>query len=79
MSYEAWGDGGDQDANGFTEDRVIDFWRYGLQVMREMQARFVEQGGDATMANSIRMNWNPSWGKDPGKFEGEIPADPWNA
>jgi hypothetical protein len=79
MSYEAWGDGGDQDADGFTDDRVIDFWRYGLQVMREMQARFVEQGGDSTTANSIRANWNPEWGKDPGRFDGPIPADPWAA
>ena len=68
-----------EDDPRFTEDRVIDFWRYGLQVMREMQARFVEQGGDAATANSIRANWNPSWGKDPGKFEGDIPTDPWSA
>lgn len=38
----------------------------GAQVMREMLARFVEQGGDATTAASIRANWNPQWGDDPG-------------
>jgi hypothetical protein len=39
----------------------------GLQAMREMLARFVEQGGDTNTAASIRANWNPSWGADPGK------------
>jgi hypothetical protein len=77
MSYEAWGDGGDQDADGFTEDRVLDFWRGGLQTMREMLARFVEQGGDHSTAASIRANWHPDWGKDPGKMDGDIPTDPW--
>jgi len=38
----------------------------GAQEAREMLARFVEQGGDAVIANSIRLNWNPSWGDDPG-------------
>lgn len=36
------------------------------QHCREMLARFVEQGGDAVTAASIRANWNPSWGEDPG-------------
>lgn len=39
----------------------------GLQSMREMLARFVEQGGDNKTAASIRANWNPSWGPDPGR------------
>lgn len=39
----------------------------GLQAMREMLARFVEQGGDTKIANSMRLNWNPEWGADPGK------------
>lgn len=39
----------------------------GLQDMREMLARFVEQGGDATTAASLRANWNPEWGEDPGQ------------
>lgn len=38
----------------------------GAQVCREMMARFIEQGGDATTANSVRQNWRPSWGDDPG-------------
>lgn len=37
---------------------------------RETMARFVEQGGDAVTANSIRQNWNPEWGADPTKREG---------
>lgn len=38
----------------------------GAVSMREMLARFVEQGGDKATAQSIRLNWNPSWGNDPG-------------
>lgn len=41
------------------------FWQ-GAQACREMMARFVEQGGDLVTAQSIRLNWNPEWGKDPG-------------
>lgn len=77
MSYEAWGDGGDDDGRVTTEvaeDKFI----AGAQAMREMLARFVEQGGDATTAASIRANWHPGWGKDPGKLD-EIPADCWSA
>lgn len=69
MSYEAWGDG-DED-NNFTEDRVgeigTECFRRGVQMCREMMARFAEQGGDATTASNIRANWNPEWGADPGK------------
>lgn len=78
MSYEAWGDGGDDDGRVTTEvaeDKFI----AGAQAMREMLARFVEQGGDATTAASIRANWHPGWGKDPGNLDGEIPADCWSA
>lgn len=39
----------------------------GLQDMREMLACFVEQGGDTTTANSMRLNWSPEWGDDPGQ------------
>jgi len=70
VSYEAWGDGGDQDAGGFTDERVseigVDCFRHGARLCREMMARFVEQGGDAATAQSIRANWNPAWGDDPG-------------
>jgi len=39
--------------------------RTGAAACREMMARFVEQGGDAATAASIRANWNPEWGTDP--------------
>lgn len=52
----------------------------GAQVMREMLARFVEQGGAVT-ADSIRATWVRSWGQsaDPGRWDGEIPESPWDA
>lgn len=53
-----------------TEDQLKDAtwvaFRLGAQGFREMSARFVEQGGDAVTAQSIRANWNPEWGPDPG-------------
>jgi hypothetical protein len=53
-----------------TEDALRDAtwvaFRLGAQGTREMMARFVEQGGDAVIAGSIRANWNPEWGADPG-------------
>lgn len=42
------------------------FFRAGLLACREYMARFVEQGGDATTAASIRANWWPQLGDDPG-------------
>lgn len=45
-----------------------DEFRRGAQEMRHMLANFVEQGGDAVTANSLRLNWNPSWGADPGRL-----------
>ena len=41
-------------------------FRQGAEAMREMLARFVEQGGDAITAQSLRLNWNPAWGPDTG-------------
>jgi hypothetical protein len=38
----------------------------GATVMREYLSRFVQQGGDSVTAQSMRLNWNPNWGKDPG-------------
>lgn len=76
MSYEVWGDGDQDDGRGFTEERVEEFFAQGAVQMREMLARFVEQGGDTVTANSIRLNWNPSWGKDPGRPE-RIARDCW--
>ena len=43
------------------------YFRAGLLACRETMARFVEQGGDHTIAASIRANWWPSLGDDPGK------------
>lgn len=40
------------------------YFRAGLIACREYMARFVEQGGDATTAGSIRANWWPSLGED---------------
>jgi hypothetical protein len=78
MSYEAWGEPDDSHDGYVTEDRAQELFVSGAQIMREMLARFVEQGGDATTANSIRANWVPDWGKDPGKWEGSIPSDCWS-
>lgn len=44
----------------------------GLQAMREMIARFVEYQGEhaspgSIVAQSIRANWWPCWGVDPGR------------
>ena len=77
MSYEVWGDGDYGHEGCVTVERVEEAFTEGLQAMREMLARFVEQGGDPRTAQSIRENWAPAWGKDPGKLDGELPADPW--
>lgn len=42
------------------------YFRAGLIACREYMARFVEQGGNAAVAASIRANWWPSLGPDPG-------------
>jgi len=41
-------------------------FRAGLLACREYMARFVEQGGNREIAQSIRANWWPSLGDDPG-------------
>lgn len=63
------------------EDLAWDMFIAGAQQMREMLARFVEQGGDPVIAGSIRANWVPSWGKDPGPIPAteSIIDDPWKA
>lgn len=43
------------------------YFRAGLLACREYMARFVEQGGDAATAASIRANWWPRLGEDPGQ------------
>jgi hypothetical protein len=60
----------------FSEEDAQKFFTSGLQAMREMMARFVEQGGDHATAESIRANWNPSWGDDPGRPE--LIAQSWD-
>lgn len=49
------------------KDRMAKSFIAGAQACREMMARFVEQGGDKTTAASIRANWHPGWGCDPGR------------
>lgn len=71
MSYEAWNEDESSAPDGYTSDddcaeQVRAAFVDGAQACREMMARFVEQGGDAVTAASIRANWNPSWGPDPG-------------
>ena len=71
MSWEAWGDDEDFRGDSYTFERTGEIgsgcFVRGVQMCREMMARFVEQGGDTITAASIRANWNPSWGDDPGK------------
>lgn len=59
-----------------TEEHAEAMFVAGAQACREMMARFVEQGGDAVTAASIRANWHPGWGKDPGRPD-EVQDDPW--
>lgn len=42
------------------------YFRAGLLACREYMARFVEQGGHPEIAQSIRANWWPVLGDDPG-------------
>lgn len=42
------------------------YFRAGLLACREYMARFVERGGNPEIAQSIRANWWPSLGADPG-------------
>jgi hypothetical protein len=79
MSYEAWGDGDDMGPpDGYcTTERAEELFVGGLVAMREMLAQFIE-AQDATMAQSIRANWKPEWGKDPGRPE-KVYVDAWEA
>ena len=78
MSFEVWGDGDDGLDGYVSEERAEEVFFTGAQAMREMLARFVEQGGDVITAQSIRLNWNPAWGTDPGKPD-KIAEDCWSA
>jgi hypothetical protein len=62
-------------ANALSSARSRAAFIKGAQVCREMMARFVDQGGDKVIANSIRQNWRPSWGDDPGAPSEEEYAD----
>jgi hypothetical protein len=73
------GDDGIDDHEGYvTEDRAEELFVLGAQAAREMIARFVEQGGNPEIANSIRLNWHPGWGKDPGTPDA-VATDAWSA
>lgn len=52
---------------------------HGAQCCREMMARFVETSPPTdlkVLAGSIRANWHPGWGTDPGPVTGAIPDNP---
>ena len=66
--------GSGEDESYYNDDQVFqkecEAFIAGAQQMREMLARFVEQGGsevERKIASSMRLNWVPGWGKDPGK------------
>lgn len=70
--------------NTWTDDRMEEAFRAGAQQMREMLARFVEQGTDpdpTVVALSMRLNWVPNWGNDPGPIKRDEPIadDLWSA
>lgn len=74
MSYEAWSEDDSTAPDGYVTTDEADEQAHagfvaGAQACREMLARFVEQGGDAVTAASLRANWAPSWGVDPGRPE----------
>ena len=73
---------GDSDPQGFIDEDMERAFRAGAQQMREMLARFVEYGNDGTdpkvIAQSMRANWVPNWGKDPGKAD-DVHDDIWAA
>jgi hypothetical protein len=74
MSWEAWGDD-DADDGRITIERGNELFVEGLQAMREMLARFIEPV-DPMIAMSIRANWDPRWGRDPGRPD-EVAGSPW--
>lgn len=62
-------------ANALRTSGEYHAFRSGAAACREMLARFVEQGGDTATAASIRANWHPDWGDDPGCPD-ELPTIP---
>ena len=67
------------DEQGWTDDRMADAFRAGAAQMREMLARFVEHDGHPELAKSMRLNWVPNWGKDPGQPADGVQDDLWAA
>lgn len=78
MSADVWGDDEPWPDGYVTDDRAEEMFVEGAQAMREMLARFVEQGGNPEIAQSIRLNWHPGWGKDPGRPDA-VANDPWSS
>lgn len=78
------GSGCDDDESTFGPDDMERAFIAGDQQMREMLSRFVEQSpGDpnphpTVIAGSMRANWVPNWGKDPGKPD-DVYGDMWKA
>lgn len=71
MSLEAWGDEGDCAPDGYIseeqhDEELDDAFVRGARACREMLARFVD-AQDPVIAMSIRANWHPGWGPDPGR------------
>lgn len=74
-------DGLDGNEGWVTEERAEECFTAGLQAMREMIARFIEAGGHPdgkVLAESIRANWWPCWGSDPGRPD-DVAQDCWSA
>lgn len=65
-----------QVANACSSARAHWSFISGARACREVMARFVEQGGDAATAASIRANWHPDWGANPAAIEGDLPEIP---
>ena len=64
------------DDDNFNGERMEDAFRAGAAQMREMLARFVEHDGHPALAQSMRLNWVPNWGTDPGKQD-DVHDDLW--
>lgn len=75
---------GCDDGDNFSSEDMERAFIAGAQQMREMLSRFVEQSpGDPNphptiIAGSMRANWVPNWGNDPGKPD-DVFGDKWQA
>lgn len=52
-----------------TDEKCCAAFRDGLQAMREMLARFIQERPDLNIADKLRRVWHPAWGPDPGTPE----------